>query len=812
MSDKYRPHLDTSMPVEGRVERLLEVMTLREKTNQLISVAPWALVNPDGSAPTNLQATLDMSPGHVSNFGIDDPTELVQLVELMQRRVVEGTRLGIPLLIHAEALNGFLAGRHMVFPTGIGLAATWSPDLVQDMADIIRQQMRRAGFRQALAPVMDVALDPRWGRVHETYGEDPYLSGAMSVAYTHGLQGADLRDGVIATAKHFLAYGLAEGGVNLSGAETGSRRLRDVFAFPFEAAIQMAGLGSVMNAYADVDRVPVGASREVLTDLLRGTLGFDGFVSSDYGTLEQLVHRQRAARTPAEAGRLAIEAGLDTEFPTPFGFGDTLAEEVERGAVEIAFVDAAVRRVLAAKFKVGLFENPYPAERIEVTDVADEGRELSEELARRSVVLVKNDGLLPLAKDGLRVAVIGPHADAVELQFPTYTYPAFREMMVKMSSGALGNMVGADPGMAHWNDSLLPAVGAAEYVRETLNASSLVEAVTRYSAETVSAPGSTLTTDLSAEQFDQAVETAKAADVVVLALGGASLWFNGERTEGEGSDSADIALPAAQQRLADAVAATGTPLAVVLVQGRAYTLPDSVLGADAILVSTYAGPFGPSAVADVLFGQVNPSGKLPYSVPRHTGQIPVYHHKVAGTGHRNPLPPGVQNLYLDMDAGPLFPFGHGLSFTEFALTHARSDTQVDMHGSATVQALVTNTGDRSGATTVQLYLRVNTAGVTRPAQQLGGFVRLDLAAGESRMVTFTVHAEQLAFTNLTHDFAIEPSKVDWFLGFDSDNARAEGAFEVEGTTRLLTSADRVFFAEVRLDEASTPLTPAGDVR
>ncbi|KHK98803.1 glycoside hydrolase [Microbacterium mangrovi] len=796
MSDLAHAHLNTSLPVEARVDHLLHAMTLQEKCHQLVSVAPWALVNPDGSEPEALAETLKSSPGHVSNFGIDDPAELVRLVGLMQRRVIEGTRLGIPLLIHAEALNGFLAGQHMVFPTGIGLAATWSPELVEAMADIIRQQMRRAGFRQALAPVMDVALDPRWGRVHETYGEDPYLSAAMSVAYTRGLQSKNLRDGIIATAKHFLAYGLAESGVNLSGAETGARRLRDVFAFPFEAAIQDAGLASVMNGYADVDRVPVAASREILTDLLRGTLGFDGFVSSDYMTIEQMVDRQRVATTPAEAGRLAITAGLDTEFPTPFGYGDTLVSEVEHGNVAVELVDTAVRRILTAKFRVGLFENPYPAERIDVAEVAEEGRGLSQELARRSVVLAKNDGLLPLDSDRLRIAVVGPHADAVGLQFPTYTYPAFREMMTAMSSGALGNMVGADPGMARWNESLLPAVGAADYVRSTLHARALFEEVSRFASSTVCAAGSTLTDDLDSDEFDQAVNAAAEADVVVLALGGASLWFNGERTEGEGSDSADIALPAAQVRLADAVAATGTPMVVVMVQGRAYTLPDSVLGADALLISTYGGPFGPKAVADVIFGAVNPSGKLPYSIPRHTGQIPVYHHKVAGSGHRNPLPPGVEHLYLDMDASPLLPFGYGLSFTDFTLTSVQSEKSMDTHGSVQIHALATNTGRRSGVVTPQIYLRANTSGVSRPAQQLAGFARVELAPGESKQITFEIHAEQLAYTNLAREFVIEPSDVDWFIGLDSDDKAIAGAFRVEGAPRPLTSAERKFFSDV----------------
>ena len=390
-----RTYRDASLTVEHRADLLAHEMTTVEKAWQLTAVPAWWLQLGDGSDPEGVEELLAKAPGHVSHFGLDDPAQLADVVGRIQRVAVDRTRLGVPLLFHAEALNGFMSGGHAVFPTAIGLSATWSPDLVQEMAEVIRGQMLRAGVRQALSPVMDVALDPRWGRVYETYGEDPYLAAENSVAYTRGLQGPSLREGVVATAKHFLAYGLPQGGINLSGVEVGPRTLRDVFAFPFEAAIQMAGLASVMNSYADLDGAPVASSREVLTDLLRGTLGFEGFVSSDYMSLDHLVDRQRVATDRAEAGRIAIAAGLDVENPVPYGFGDVLAGEVEAGRVDAEHVEVAVRRVLTAKFALGLFEKPYPAERIEVSAVASEGRELSAELARRQVVLATNDGALP---------------------------------------------------------------------------------------------------------------------------------------------------------------------------------------------------------------------------------------------------------------------------------------------------------------------------------------------------------------------------------------------------------------------------------
>ncbi|MEV7608544.1 glycoside hydrolase family 3 N-terminal domain-containing protein [Microbacterium sp. NPDC089320] len=792
-------HRNAALSSRERADLLLREMTTLEKAWQLTAVQPWKLTSHDGAEPPELDRMLKRNPGHISNLASDDPATTARLATQIQRVSVERTRLGIPALIHTEALNGVMGGGHTVFPTAIGLAATWSPDLIEEMADVIRVQMHRIGLRQALSPNMDIAPDPRWGRVHETYGEDPYLSAALSVAFTRGLQGR-LTDGVVATAKHFVGYGKPEAGINLGGVEIGARALRDTYAFPFEAAIQMAGLASVMNSYSDIDGIPVGASREILTDLLRDVLGFTGFVTSDYTTLDHMVDRQRNAADPAEAGRLALRAGLDTENPVAYGYGDTIAAEVERGAIEVDLLDTAAHRILVAKFDLGLFEHPYPQETIEVAGVAAEGLDLNRELAARSVVLVKNDGILPLEPGTQRVAVIGPHADAVKLQFPTYTFPAWREMMQVMSSGGFGNAVGVDKNIAEWNDAVLPPRDPAQLLAESHDATPLHASIAAHAASVVTEQGSTLTRPIEGG-IERAVAAAKDSDVVVLALGGASLWFNGERTEGEGSDSADIALPAAQQELAEAVAATGKRLVVVLTQGRAYALPAVVRDAAAIVVATFGGAFGQAAVADALFGAVDPSGHLPYTVPRHVGQVPLVHHHKAGTAQRNPLPPGTDRLYLDMPSSPLYPFGHGLSYTSFALSDLAVGGEIDAFGRTEVSLTVTNTGDRAGAAVPQLYLRVNTTGVTRPAQQLGGFARVVLEAGDSRRVTFTIDATQLGYTNVARDFAVEPARVDVFVGLDSDDRALEGSFDVVGAPRVLGSAERTFLTDVAVSEA-----------
>lgn len=790
---------DPARSTNERVDALIAEMTLREKCWQLSCIPMWALIGPDGSDPDGLAETLDRSPGNIAALLGDDPLQSARAIGEAQRRIITGTRLGIPLLAHAEGLNGFVAGGHAVFPTAIGLAATFSPELVEQMADVVRRDMRAAGVIQALSPNMDVALDPRWGRVHETYGEDPYLAAALSVAFTRGLQGDDLRDGIIATAKHFVGYSVPQGGINLSGVDLGRRRIRDLFSYPFEAAIQLAGLRSVMNSYSTIDGVPAGASREILTDLLRDELGFDGFVTSDYTTLNHMVDRQWVARDPAEAGRLAIAAGLDVELPGAYGYGDTLVAEIEAGRIDAGYVDDSVRRVLAAKFDAGLFENPYPPEAIEVRSSIAESEELSRELARRSVVLLRNDGILPIAP-GQRLAVVGPHAEDVMMQFPTYTYPALREMIRIMASGGFAGAVGYDPDMADWKSTIMSDQPTEELVVAQHGARTLAESFVELGFETASAPGSALTSALDDAELDRAVALAADADVAVLALGGASLWFNGARTEGEASDSADLDLPAAQVELARRVIATGTPVVVVLVQGRAYTLPPEIADASAIVVSSYNGPHGPRGVAEVLAGEAEPTGALPYSIPRHTGQVPIYHHQLAGTGYRNPIPPGVDRLYLDMDATPLYPFGAGLGYTTFAVRPLSSDAAMATTGSVEIAVEVANTGDRAGVAIPQLYLRVDGSLVARPAQQLGGFARVELAAGARATVVFTVPATLLAASGLDYQVSVDPAPVRWFVGLDSDDRAVEGAFSIEGERRVVAAADRAFLSGVRVTD------------
>ncbi|MCL2594938.1 MAG: glycoside hydrolase family 3 protein, partial [Promicromonosporaceae bacterium] len=420
-----------------RASELLARMTLEEKAQQVSAVMPNILIGAGGYDETLMAKHLGHGIGHISNVAMvgSSPQGIAQTCIAIQRFLVNNTRLGIPAVFHAEALNGIVAPGFTSFPTAIALAATWNPEAVQKMAEIIRRQMKAVGLRHALSPVLDLARDARWGRIHETYGEDVYLTSALGVAFIKGMQGEDLADGVIATAKHFLGYSLTEAGQNMAATHLGSRELYDVHATPFEAAIKEAGLRSIMNSYSEIDGVPVGASREILTDLLRGRLGFTGSVVSDYSTVEWLHTRQHVAASNQEAGLLALNAGLDLELPIPSGYGQNLVAAVRDGRLSESVLDDSVLRLLVDKFLLGLFDDPFlecDPELIET--VCQEGDPLSARLAEEAMTLVANDGLLPLTK-GTKIAVVGPNADAAMVNFAAYTYPASLDMLKGRATG-----------------------------------------------------------------------------------------------------------------------------------------------------------------------------------------------------------------------------------------------------------------------------------------------------------------------------------------------------------------------------------------
>ena len=764
------------------VEDLLAQMTLEEKLAQLGCVWSTQLVDGPEFSLTAAARLMPHGTGQVTRIAASTglrPQGLAVFHNEIQRCLLEQTRLGIPAIIHEEAVAGFCARDAVQFPQAIGLGATWDRDLVEEVADHIRTEMLAVGARQSLSPVLDIGRDPRWGRVEETYGEDPVLAGELGVAYVRGLQGTGpvrpdgsaapgLAHGVVATGKHFLGYGLPDGGLNHGPVQLGSRELREVFAEPFAAAIRDAGMASVMNSYSSVDGLPCAGAPLILTELLRDELGFTGTVVADYFAVDLLRTHHRVAPTKAVAAAKALMAGLDVELPALDCFAQ-LAPLVEAGVVPVEVVDAAVRRVLLQKVDLGLFEHPY------VDDGAapaafgtPAGRDLARRAAVESLVLLDNDGTVPLAAGRLgRIAVIGPAADDPRLLEGDYHYPAHLEIIYGTAEQGAGAELLPQAGGAFAPGPFLPDI--------VTPLGGLRAALLGADVELVHERGCDITgSDRSG--IPAAVQAASGADVVVLCVGGRS-GLTLDATVGEARDAVDLDLTGVQLELLDRVAATGTPVVTVVVSGRVHTLDVVEERSAATLLAWLPGIEGGTALADVLLGAVAPSGRLPVSLPRSVGQVPVHYNHRAGGGRSQ-----FWGDYTDSPSGPLHPFGFGLSTTTFTYSPVLVE-----EGSTTeptrVTVTVTNSGGRSGAEVVQCYVHDETASVARPERQLVGFTRIDLDPGEARRVTFVIHPSRLAFFDENFHFVCEPGafrvEVGGCAGAPADTTTFDLGGEVE---------------------------------
>jgi beta-glucosidase len=758
---------DPARSLRERLEALLALMTREEKVAQLGSAWVFQLAEGGQLAPGPAAAVLGNGIGHITRIsGASSlrPEETAQLANAIQRYLVEETRLGIPAIVHEEICSGLMARDATVFPQAIGLASTWEPELARSLAAAISSQMRAVGAHHGLAPVLDVCRDPRWGRTEETLGEDPYLVARMGVAFVLGLQGESLGEGVIATAKHFVGYGASDGGMNWAPAGIPPRELREVYLHPFEAAVRVGGVGSVMNAYNEVDGVVCTADRELLTTLLREEWAFDGYVVSDYFSIRQLESYHRLAEDGREAAAMALNAGLDLELPSTDCYGRPLLDALEAGFVSESTVDDAVRRVLAAKFELGLFDDPY----VDATRAADavgtpSHRTLARRIARKSIVLLKNDGILPLAPGQASIAVIGPNADTARNLFGDYCYPAHVESLREVLASGGSPLSSSFATLTEVDEAEARGRPILEAMRERFG--SLVSFARGCDVEGPSRAG-----------FEEAVELAARSDVAVLVMGDKA-GLGADCTSGEFRDRASLDLPGVQEELIRAVVATGTPVVLVLVTGRPSGSAWAHEHCAAVVEAWFPGEEGGAAVAEVLAGEVNPGGKLPLSFPRSVGQIPVFYaHKLSG-GRSQPV-----GDYIDLSASPLYPFGHGLSYTTFELSAARIREQVvGASGELVVDVVAANTGDRAGDEVVQLYVRDPRASVTRPVLELKSFARLALAPSESRTVTFRVPVAQLGFYDRELAYVVEPGVIEVFVGRSSDDlARAGRVTIAEG--------------------------------
>lgn len=769
MSKSTHPYKNPSLRFAERVENLLSLMTLEEKVAQLGSAWIYEVQNDDQSLSADkLAANLGQGIGQITRLAggsVMEPAALAEAANGIQRYLSEETRLGIPAMIHDECCSGFLARNATNFPQIIGCASTWEPELIEAMTQVIRSQMRAVGVHQGLAPVLDIARDPRWGRIEETFGEDVYLTSTMGVAYIRGLQANnDWRAGVVATGKHFVGYSAGEGGLNWAPAHIPARELRDVYLAPFEVAVKQAGLASMMNAYHDLDGVPCGASKDLLTDLLRGEWGFDGIVVSDYMAINQLADYHGFARNKAHAAHLALDAGMDIELPSVDCYGAELVAAVKAGEFPAEVADLAVRRVLEMKFRLGLFEHPYvdPGQAQAVFDTPDQ-RNLARTIAQKSMVLLKNEGnLLPLARNARSIAVIGPNADSKRNLLGDYSYPAHIETLLAFS--AAGISIHPLPGNIHLVDNYAVMHSVLEAVSARVGEDTMVHY----------AKGCDVL-DESEAGFAEAVAAARQADVAIVVVGDkAGLTL--ECSTGEFRDRATLGLPGVQQKLVEAIHATGTPVVVVLANGRPFSIPWIVEHIPAVLEAWLPGEEGAEAIVDVLFGDVNPGGKLPVTVVRGPGQIPLYYN------HR---PSGARSFfygpYVDESNEPLFPFGFGLSYTRFDFANLTiAPDQATADGDVTIAVDVTNVGDRAGDEVVQLYTHTVGASVTRPVKELAGFKRIHLAPGEGTRVTFDLPIAQLSYHDRAMVRVVEPATIEVMVGNSSQHLPLTGSFAIVG--------------------------------
>lgn len=735
------------LPVERRVADLLGRMTLEEKIAQLVCLWESRPVTsaPAGSpklhgdfSPEKAREVLKDGMGQIARQREGkEPREAARFANDLQRWLVERTRLGIPAIFHDEILHGLMAPKGTSFPTPIALASSWDTELVSRVFTAAALETRARGSHFVLGPNLDLAREPRWGRTEETYGEDPYLVSRMGVAAIKAIQGPGPNvddEHVIAVAKHFAAHGQPEGGTNIAPVNVSERVLREYFLPSFEAAVKEARVMSVMASYNEIDGVPSHANRWLLQKVLREEWGFDGLVASDYYGIPQLESLHHVAGDKAEAARLALEAGVDAEVPDPDCF-PALVQLVKDGRVSRALIDKAVARNLRAKFLLGLFENPYvdPERAARVTN-SEAHRQLAAEAARRSITLLKNEGhLLPLERARLKsVAVIGPNADRAH--HGGYT----------------------DPNPPR-GTSVLEGVTKKAGAGVKVNYAKGVH-ITREGGDWWANTSRLADPAEDAKLIAEAVEVVKASDVALLVLGGnedtnKEAWSNdhlGDR------DSLDLV--GRQDELVRAVLATGKPTVVMLINSGPLSINYIAEHVPAVLEGFYLGQETGVGVADVLFGDYNPAGKLPVSFPRTVGQLPIYYN------HK----PTARRGYLYTSKEPLFPFGHGLSYTTFEYSNLTvSPAKIAPGGRARVSVTIRNTGRRAGDEVVQLYVRDLVSSVTRPVKELKDFRRVALAPGESKTVTFEVTPDKLSFFNLDMERVVEPGWFDIMVGTSS---------------------------------------------
>ena len=754
-----------SAPIEERVKDLISRMTPEEKVGQLCCPMGWEMYTKTGnkvevSELYKKQMSNGMPMGSYWAVLRADPwtqktlengltPELAaEALNKLQKFAVEETRLGIPVLFAEETPHGHMAIGTTVFPTGLSMASTWNPELLHRAGEVVALEARLQGANVGYGPVLDISREPRWSRMEESFGEDPMLAGILGVAYMKGMQGNVQNDGkhLYSTVKHFAAYGTPEGGHNGDRAMIGMNQLFSDFLLPMKMAVEN-GLATIMTSYNSIDGVPCTSNKFLLTDILRDKWGFKGFVYSDLFSIDGIAGTHHVAANVKEAGKLSLEAGVDMDLGAN-AYGKRTLELLNEGRLDIKYVDQAVANILRLKFKMGLFENPYVSPKDAKKYVRSEThRQVAREVAREGVVLLKNDGVLPLSKDVKSIAVIGPNADTQYNQLGDYTAPQDDKFIIT------------------------PLEGIQTAVSKNTKVNYVKGCAIR---------------DVSKSDIPAAVKAAKESDVVVLVVGGSSARDFRVKYEataaaiasdeegqtlldmdcGEGYDRSTLNLLGDQERLMQALIETGKPLVVVYIQGRTLNMNLAAEKANALLTAWYPGGEGGHGIADVLFGKYNPAGRLPVSIPRHEGQLPIYYSK------------GKQRAYMDGDANALYAFGYGLSYTNFEYSDLQIKPGNGKDVLQTVTCTVKNIGDRDGQEIVQLYIRDMVASIAQAPILLKSFERITLKKGESKTVTFKLGKRELSIYNANIEEVIEPGDFKIMVGASSDDIRLIGRFSL----------------------------------
>jgi beta-glucosidase len=796
VKEKY---LDPSLSPEERAEDLLKRMSREEKLGQIQCY---------GSLQSGGKKVSEVYPHGVGEVSclitsiMEDPKQTAGYIRIQQEDIMQAGEHHIPALFHVETLSGVLMQKAAAFPSGIAQAAAWNPELLYRMGKIIGTQARTVGLNEGLSPVLDISRDPRFGRQGETYGEDPTLASALGTACVKGMQE---ENHIAATAKHFLAFQSGEGGIHTARASVSSRELREVYAKPFQAAVTEGKIMGIMNAYNTINRQPVASSKEVLQKLLREEMGFSGITVSDYGSIGQLASVFHVAETKEDAGALALQTGIDSDLPYLESYTDNLLKRIEEGSLDEEVLDRAVRHILTVKFRLGLFENPYPADDQMVDQVFDdpEAEKTSRQMAHEGLVLLKNDGILPLDEKPKKIAVIGYHMHSVRALFGGYSFMSMKESSV----GVRMTMAGVA-----FDDPPQKENGPAEYPGTPVHREdSRVDGLVRQCYPGIQSVYESLKkiypdsrfiyargydyagTDES--DFAEVLQACQDADVIILSLGGKYGW-NMSSTTGEGIDASEINLPTVQEKFLRKLQEQfpAIPKIGIHFDGRPLSSDAADETLSAMIEAFSPGPFGGEAIADVLSGKYNPGGKMPVSTARNAGQIPVYYNHEYGSG-TDTGPSAAFNDYVDCSRQPRYPFGYGLSYTAFKMGNLKTDREsYEANDMITVSCEVTNTGSRTGSEVLQLYVSDVCASCVRPVKELAGFRRVELHPGETKQVVFHMKAGQLAFLDENMQWKVEKGKMILTLGNSSADVQDTVSFTI-GHDGIVEGRTRGFFAE-----------------